>query len=176
MKSKETEGQKNHVIDMGKWRREVNKRWRKRKLQKSWGRKGPLCVICSSSLLKQGHLVHSTMIDDIVPQAQSPVPHPGGFLRSPRRKLHSHSGQPLMLLHHLHSKEVPSNVLIEPLVFQFVPGTGCHWQEPGSILFASCLQLLYILKQHLEIQIIPVLLKDTSELTLKVRTDASQLL
>lgn len=40
---------------MGKWRREVNKRWRKRKFQKSWGRKWPLCVICSSSLLKQGH-------------------------------------------------------------------------------------------------------------------------
>ena len=42
--------------------------------------------------------------------------HLDGFCRSPRRSLHNISGQPVPMLHHLHSTEVLPDAQMEPLV------------------------------------------------------------
>lgn len=59
-------------------------------------------------------------------------------------RLHGLSGQPVPVLHHLHSMEVLPGVWLGPPVFQLVPGAVCpgaghHWKEPGSVLFAPSL-------------------------------------
>ena len=73
-------------------------------------------------------------------------PCPGGFWRSPWRRLHSLYGKPVPVLHYLHSTDVLTGVQREPPILPCVlitscPGTGHHWQEPASILFAHPLQV-----------------------------------
>ena len=74
------------------------------------------------------------------PRAECTVPYPGSCWRSPRKRLHSlwaevlHTGAPSPP-HHRSAAWCSKGTL----VFQFVstvscPGTGHHWNEPGSIL------------------------------------------
>ena len=88
--------------------------------QNGRGWKGPLWVIQSNPLLKQGHLQQA---------AQDRVQ--AGLEYLQRRRLHSLPGQPGPGLRHPHSEEVLPHVQLEPPLLQFVsiapcPVTGHH--------------------------------------------------
>ena len=62
------------------------------------------------------------------------APCPGIFSRSPRRRFHNLSGQPVAMLHRPDNTEMLPVDQKEPPVLQFVPiascrGTGHHWKE-----------------------------------------------
>lgn len=68
-------------------------------------------------------------------RAACPEPCPGGFWRSPWRRFHSLSGQPVQVLCHPHVKEELHDAQSEPPAFQFVPtasccGNGHHQKNP----------------------------------------------
>lgn len=74
---------------------------------------------------------------------QSRVPR---LLKILRRRLHSLCGQPVPVVHYLHSTEWLSSTQREPPMFWFVPtafcsGTGHLCKEPGSVLLASSLHV-----------------------------------
>ena len=62
------------------------------------------------------------------PSPGCPGPSPGSFWRSPRRRPHSLSGQPVPGLCHQHSTEVLPGAQREPPGCQFVPSASC----PGT--------------------------------------------
>lgn len=96
---------------------------------------GPLEVILSTLLLKQGHLKSA---------AQDHVQTASEYLQG--RRLHNSSGQPVSVLSHLHNKKNFPDVQMAPPVSQFVPilsgpGTGHHGKEPGSDFFTTSLRV-----------------------------------
>ena len=90
-------------------------------------------------LLKQGHLEPVAQECD-----QMASEHLQGW------RPHNLLGQPVPALSQPYSEKVFPHVQREPPVFQFVPiasgpVTAYHWKEPGSIFFATSLQVfLYI--------------------------------
>lgn len=78
------------------------------------GWKGPLGVIRSNSMLKQGYLEH--IAQDHVQEA---------FDDLQGERLHHLSGQSVPVLSYLHSTKVLPGAQREPLVCRFVP-TGYH--------------------------------------------------
>lgn len=71
---------------------------------------------------------------------------PSSFWWPSRRRFPNLSGKTVWVLCHLHSAEGLPDAQSELPVFQSVPiascsGTGHHWREPGSVLFAPSLQL-----------------------------------
>ena len=83
------------------------------------------------------------------------------FKYCPRWRLHSLLGQPVLTLHHAHSKKPNQNKTVfpdfqtKPSVLQFLPTassptTGHHWKQPGSVFLAPSLQVfIYIHKPSL---------------------------
>lgn len=99
--------------------------------QNGRGWQGPLGATWSNPLLKHGH---SEQIAQVA------------FEDLQEWRLHNLSGQPVPVLHHMHSREVPPGIQREPPVFQFVPtvscpGIGQHCKESVSVLFAPFLQV-----------------------------------
>ena len=99
----------------------------------------------------------------MTPRAWRPAPHPGGFWTSRRRRPHNLSGQPVPVLHHLHSTEV------QPAMFQLVPVVSCpgtrhQWKEPGFVFIAFTLQVWIRMRSPLSLFIFR--LKGPSSLSL----------
>lgn len=93
--------------------------------QHGWGWQGPLGPPAPTSASAEPS------------RARWPGPHPSCFWKSSRRRIHSLSGEPVPVLWHPHSTEVP-HAQREPPVFQCVstvsfPGAGYHLKEPGFI-------------------------------------------
>lgn len=89
-----------------------------------------------------GHLLHPPARAGPPPAAQDRVLM---ALRFPRVETHSLTGWSVLVLCHPHSEKVLPAAQRESPVFQCVPITsGCvaghQWTEPGSVLFALCLQ------------------------------------
>lgn len=71
---------------------------------------------------------------------------PSSFWWPSRRRFPNLSGKTVWVLCHLHSAEGLPDAQSELPVFQSVPiascsGTGHHWREPGSVLFAHSIQM-----------------------------------